>query len=276
MQIVEAHGARIPAIGFGTWKLRDEACAIAVAEALKAGYRHVDTAAMYENEASVGEGIRASGIPRDEIFVTTKVWPDSLADAAFQKSVDRSLDLLGIGQVDLVLIHWPSKELSVAETVASLNHAKARGAARHIGVSNFTTALLREAWAATDAPLVANQCEYHPGMPQDALLAACREWGMAFTAYCPLGRQQAFENPVIAEIASRHGRTPAQVILRWEIQQPGVVAIPKSSDPERIRQNIDVFDFALSDVEMTAISALGRADRHRIANYAHLAPAWDE
>jgi len=275
MHIVEAHGARIPAIGFGTWRLTGEACASAVAEALRAGYRHIDTAAAYGNEDRVGEGLRAAGVPREEVFVTTKVMPQDLEDRAFQRTLDRSLDQLGIGEVDLVLIHWPSRDLPMADCIASLNHARARGAARHIGVSNFTTALLRDAWAATDAPLVTNQCEYHPYLPQDALIAACREWGMAFTAYSPLGRRRVLDDPVIGTIAARHARTPAQVVLRWEVQQPGVVAIPKSASPARIRENLDVFGFALSDEEMAAISALGAARRHRIADFGGLAPDWD-
>ncbi|MBN9023919.1 MAG: aldo/keto reductase, partial [Rhizobiales bacterium] len=188
------------------------------------------TAAAYGNEAAVGEGLRASGVPRQEVFVTTKVMPDDLEDRAFQRTLDRSLDQLGIGEVDLVLIHWPSRDLPMTDCMASLNHARARGAARHIGVSNFTTALLRAAWAATDAPLATNQCEYHPYLAQDAVLAACREWGMAFTAYSPLGRQRVLDDPVIAGIAARHGRTAAQVVLRWEIQQPGVVG--RRDDPQ--------------------------------------------
>jgi 2,5-diketo-D-gluconate reductase B len=276
MQTVTAHGATIPVIGFGTWQLSGETCARAVAEALRVGYRHIDGAAGYGNEDRVGEGISASGVSRDEIFITTKVPPEHLDDRAFQRSVDRSLEQLGIGQVDLVLIHWPSRMLPVATTIASLNKAKARGATRHIGVSNFTIALLREAWAATDAPLVTNQCEYHPYLSQDRLIAACREWGMAFTAFSPLGREAVLGDPVIGEIAARKGKTPAQVVLRWDIQQPGVVTIPKSAHPERIRSNFSIFDFALSDDEMAAISHLGGMRRYRVADPASVAPAWDD
>jgi 2,5-diketo-D-gluconate reductase B len=276
MQTVAAHDATIPVIGFGTWRLGGEACARSVAEALRVGYRHIDGAAGYGNEDRVGEGIRAAGVPRDDIFITTKVPPEDLEDRAFQRSVDRSLEQLGVGQVDLVLIHWPSKVLPVAATIASLNKAKERGATRHIGVSNFTIALLRAAWAATDAPLVTNQCEYHPYLNQDRLIAACREWGMAFTAFSPLGREIVLDDPVIAEIATRKRKTPAQIVLRWEIQQPGVITIPKSAHPDRIRSNFAIFDFALSDDEMAAISKLGRTHRHRVVNMASIAPAWDE
>ena len=276
MYSVDAHGAAIPVVGFGTWPLTGEGCAHAVAEALAAGYRHIDGAAGYGNERWVGEGIRASGVPRDEIFITTKVPPEDLDDPAFQRSVDRSIDDLGVDQVDLLLIHWPSTTLAVATTIASLNKARARGATRHIGLSNFTIALLREAWAATDAPLVTNQCEYHPYLGQDRLIAATRERGMAFTAFSPLGRARVLEDPVIVEIARRKGKTPAQVILRWDIQQPGVVTIPKSQDPARIRANIDIFDFTLSDDEMAAIFHLGGKHRHRVANPGAAAPKWDE
>jgi diketogulonate reductase-like aldo/keto reductase len=276
LQTVTAHGATIPVIGFGTWRLGGETCARAVAEALRIGYRHIDGAAGYGNEDRVGEGIRASGVSRDEIFITTKVPPEHLEDRAFQRSVDLSLERLGIGQVDLVLIHWPSRMLPVATTIASLNKAKERGATLHVGVSNFTIALLREAWAATDAPLVTNQCEYHPYLSQDRLITACREWSMAFTSLSPLGREAVLADPVIGEIAARKGKTPAQIVLRWDIQQPGIVTIPKSAQPERIRSNFDIFDFALSDDEMAAIGHLGRTRRYRVADPASVAPAWDD
>lgn len=202
--------------------------------------------------------------------------PEDLADDAFQRSVDNSLKLLGYDQVDLLLIHWPSKTLPVADTIASLNKAKARGATRHIGVSNFTTGLLAEAWAATDAPLVTNQCEYHPYLNQDKVIAACREKGMIFTAFSPLGRRVVLDDPVIGGIAANKGKTTAQIVLRWEIQQDGVIAIPKSADADHIRANFEVFDFALSDDEMAAITSLGRSRRERVANPAAVRPVWDD
>ena len=276
MHVVSAHGADIPVIGFGTWLIRGEACARAVAEAIRVGYRHIDTAGIYRNEDRVGEGIRAAGVPRESLFITTKVAPEELDDRRFKASVERSLKLIGVDQVDLVLIHWPSKVLSVAETVASLNDVKRRGWTRHIGLSNFPVALLEQAWAATDAPLVTEQCEFHPYLNQDRLRAAVAARGMAFTAYTPLGRGAVLRDPVIVEIAQRHRRTPAQVILRWDIQQESVVTIPKSAHPDRIRSNFDIFDFALTDDEMAAISALPRTHKHRVANAASLAPVWDD
>ena len=206
MQTVTAHGATIPAIGFGTWNIGGDICARAVEEALKVGYRHIDTAAGYRNEDVVGGAIKASGVPREEIFLTTKVAPEDLADDDFQRSADRSVKLLGVGQVDLLLIHWPSKTIPVAHTIRSLNKARERGLTRHIGVSNFTTAHLKEAWAATEAPLVTNQCEYHPYLNQDKVLAACRENGMFFTAFSPLAREAVLADPVIHEIAVKHER----------------------------------------------------------------------
>lgn len=276
MQTVSAHGATIPVLGFGTWNIAGEVCTNAVVEALKIGYRHVDTAAGYGNEKEVGEAIGASGVPRGDIFITTKVGPSNLADDDFQRSVDNSIAQLGIDQVDLLLIHWPSKSIPMAATIASLNKAQQRGLTRHIGVSNFTAALLAEAWAATDAPLVTNQCEYHPYLNQDKVIGACRERKMFFTAFSPLGRTVVLDDPVIGEIAARKNKTPAQVVLRWDIQQPDIVTIPKSSQAANVRSNFDIFDFELSDEEMAAITNLGRSRRHRVANPAAVAPAWDD
>lgn len=275
MEVVRAHGAEIPAIGLGTWRLSGRDCAPAVAEALRIGYRHVDTASGYGNESEVGEGIRAAGLARSDIFVTTKVSPENLGDGAFQKSVETSLKRLGLDFVDLILIHWPSPRLAVADTIRPLNDVKRRGLARHIGVSNFTPRRFAEAWAATSEPIVANQCEYHPYLDQDRLIALCREKGTAFIAYCPLGRGNAFNDLVIADIARRKGKTPAQVMLRWEIQQPGVVTIPKSSKPDRLRENFDVFGFTLDPAEMAAISALGKKHHDRICASSLIAD-WDD
>ncbi len=255
---VAAHGAAIPALGLGTWKLQGEECAAVVAEAIRIGYRHIDTAAMYDNEAAVGEGLRAAGLPRDEIFVTTKVWPSNIGAGALQRSVEQSLRQLGLDAVDLVLIHWPSPRIPLRESMAALNDVRERGMTRHIGVSNFDAGLLAEAWSLSAAPLVANQCEYNPYVSQEATLRACREHGMAFVAYSPLARREVLDEPLIQDIGLRHGKTSAQVVLRWAVQQDGVAAIPKSSRPARLRQNIEIFDFALSDEDTAAISALAQ------------------
>jgi len=268
--------ASIPVIGYGTWPLKDEECARGVATALQCGYRHIDTAEMYGNEAAVGEGLRASGVPRDEIWLTTKVWWENIGDGPLQRSAEASLKRLGVDQVDLLLIHWPSKTIPLAESIRALNDAKRRGLTRHIGVSNFPTRMLDEAVALSEAPLIANQCEYHPHLDQSKVLAACRRHGMAFVSYCPLGRGAVggvLEEPVVREIADRLGRTPAQVVLRWHIQQPSVVAVPKSGNPKRIAENFDVFNFALDDADMQRLSALARPDG-RVVNL-EFAPEWD-
>jgi diketogulonate reductase-like aldo/keto reductase len=273
--VVEAHGARIPAIGFGTWPMKGADCVRAVSVALASGYRHIDTAAGYRNEAEVGEAVRASGVARAEIFITTKITPWDLAEGDMQRAAERSVEALGGDAVDLILIHWPSRTIPVADTIRSLNDVQRRGLARHIGISNFTTALLAEAWAATEAPLAAIQCEYHPHLRQEKLLAAARARAMAFIAYAPIGQGAALSEAPVLAAAARHGRTPAQVVLRWLVQQDGVAAIPKSATLARIRENCDVFDFSLTTEEMPALSGLARSDG-RIVRDPELAPAWDE
>lgn len=269
--LVEANGARIPAIGLGTFRLEGEGCVEAVSAALAAGYRHLDTARMYGNEEAVGEGIRASGVPRDEIFVTTKVWWEDLD--ALERSAEASLKRLGLDAVDLLLIHWPNPAVPLSKSIGALCRAKQRGLARHIGVSNHPAAMLREAVRLTEEPLVTNQVEYHPRLAQAAVLDAVREAGMALTSYCPLGRAALIADPVVASLAEQHGKTGAQIILRWQVQQPGVVAIPKSGNAARIAENLDVFDFALTDDDMAALSALARPDGRMID--PAFAPDWD-
>jgi len=274
MHNVEANGANIPAIGLGTWTLKDEAATRLVAGAIGSGYRHVDTAAMYENEEAVGAGLRASGVSRDEIFLTSKVWPSDIADGDLQRSVEASLRRLQVDRLDLALIHWPSRTIPLADTIRALNEVKDRGLARHIGVSNFTVALLDEAAALSRHPLACNQIENHPYLNQDRVMAACRRHGIAVVSYCPLARgSELFGEPAVTAAAGRHGRTPAQIVLRWQVQQNGVVAIPRSSNPERIAQNLRVFDFALSAEEMAALDARrGRGMRIRDLEFS---PEWD-
>lgn len=275
MQYVTAHGAKIPAIGFGTWPMTGQECVRAVVAALETGYRHIDTATSYRNEREVGEAIRSSGVPRDEIFVTTKIPPTELAEGKMQLSVSESLKKLGMDSVDLILIHWPSRTLRVADTIRPLNDVKRRGMASHIGVSNFTTRLLDEAWEATEEPIAVNQCEYHPRLSQDKVIAACRARGMAFTSYSPVGRGDVLRDAAVERIAKRLGKTPAQVVLRWHIQQDGVIAIPKSAHAERIRENFDVFDFALEADDMAAISDLAHSEGRMILA-PDIAPEWDD
>jgi len=274
MHRLTANGANIPAIGLGTWTLKDETATRLVAGAIGAGYRHVDTATMYGNEAAVGEGLRASGVGRDEIFLTSKVWAADIGDGDLQRSVEASLERLGTDHLDLALIHWPSKTIPLADSIRALNEVKDRGLARHIGVSNFTVAMVDEAVALSRHPLACNQVEYHPYLNQDRVLAACRRHGMAMVSYCPLARgADLFAVPAIAAAAARHGKTPAQIVLRWHVQQEGVAAIPRSTNPTRIAENLAVFDFALDAGEMAGISAL-RSRGYRICDF-EFSPRWD-
>jgi 2,5-diketo-D-gluconate reductase B len=268
---ITAHGAAIPVIGFGTGSLRN--AGEAVAAALRHGYRHIDAARKYGTERDVGDGIRASGVAREEIFLTTKVSHDSLRPSDFARSVEASLSALQVDYFDLLLIHWPSPQMKVADYMDSLAAVKRQGIARHIGVANFTTTLLDEAVRVCPEPLVTNQVECHPYLDQAKVLAACRRHGMVLTAHCPLGRGRLFDDPVLGEIALARGKTVAQVALRWLIQHDIIAPIPRSSNPARIAENIDVFDFVLTPDEMARIAALKRPNG-RVATPA-FSPAWD-
>lgn len=269
-----ADGGVMPALGFGTSPMTGGLDADTVLAALTAGYRHIDTARKYGTERAVGEAMRASGIPRADIFLTTKVSHENLRADDFARSVDESLAALDVDYVDLLLVHWPNPEIALSEAMPALAKARRQGLTRHIGVANFNIALIEQALALCPEPLVALQAEYHPYLDQTKLLAAVRRHGLAFIAYCPLGRGRLFGDPVLAEIARAHGRSVAQVALRWLMQQD-VAAIPFSSKPQRIADNFAVFDFTLSNEEMSRIAALKRADG-RVANPVGRVPGgWD-
>jgi diketogulonate reductase-like aldo/keto reductase len=268
-------GVRIPKIGCGTWQLRGDICAEMVAEALRLGYRHIDTAQGYENEAAVGHGIRASGVPRDDIFVTTKVRPDVAADGDAQRSVEESLKRLKTGVIDLLLLHWPSPTVPVAESVRALSDAKRRGLTKHIGVSNLTISKLEEATKASPEPLVAAQVEYHPYLDQTRVIAAIRHHGMAIIAYCPIALGKVADDVRLVEIGKTYGKTAVQVTLRWLIQQDNVIAIPKTATPFRLKENLSVFDFKLTDEEMSEISRMPRPNS-RLVNEPQWVPKWDD
>jgi 2,5-diketo-D-gluconate reductase B len=267
-----AHGAEMPAIGFGTSSLGN--CGEIVATALALGYRHIDTAWKYGTERGVGEGMRASRVPRRDIFLTTKVSHEYLRRDDFARSVDDSLRNLGVDYVDLLLVHWPNPEIPLSEPIAALAKAKQQGLARHIGVANFNIALLDEAIRLCPEPLATLQAEYHAHLDQRKLAQACRERGLILTAYCPLGRGRLLRDPVLADIAAHKGRPLAQIALRWLVQQGNIAPIPRSSNPKRMAENLAVFDFTLTDDEMRRISALARRDG-RIADPVGRAPAWD-
>jgi 2,5-diketo-D-gluconate reductase B len=274
MSVVEANGARIPAIGLGTWDLRGRTCARLVESALRLGYRHVDTAEMYDNEREVGEGLRGSGIERDEVFITTKVWPSHFAPRELERSTKESLLRLRLSEVDLLLLHWPNPRIPLSETIPALCELRRMGLARHIGVSNFTIALVEEAVRHADAPLVCNQIEVHPLLDQSKLIAACRRSGMAVVAYSPIARGGVSKVRALTRIGKAHGKTAAQVSLRFLVQQ-AIVVIPRTSRPERLSENLAIFDFELSDVEMSEIAGLASRDG-RIVDYAYFgSPKWD-
>ncbi|KVD30174.1 2,5-didehydrogluconate reductase [Burkholderia ubonensis] len=264
---------QLPAIGLGTWKSQHDDAVRAVRIAIEKGYRHIDTAARYQNEAAVGEGIRQSGIERDALFVTTKVWWTELHAPAFRQSLDRSLADLKLDFVDLLLIHWPNPGIPLEETLGALADAHRQGLTRKIGVSNFPVAWLERAVALSQVPLSVNQCEYHPYLNQQKVLAACAKHGLTFVAHTPLGSGRLLRDPLIASITAHYGKTASQIVLRWLIQQPGVAAVPKSSDPQRIGENIDVFDFELTDDVMRMIAALARPDGR--GSEVACAPNWD-
>ena len=272
MQVVEAKGAGIPIVGLGTWDLRGRECARLVAQAIALGYRHFDTAQLYDNEREVGEGVRGSGVKREEIFVTTKVAPANLSPHALERSVKESIAALRLGEIDLLLLHWPNKEVPLAETMAALCRMKQQGFARHIGVSNYTVALLEEANKLATEPLVCNQFELHPFLDQTKVIAATRAHDMAVVAYSPIARGGAREDAVLARIGEAHGKSAAQVSLRFLVQQD-IVVIPRTSKVERLAENIDLFDFRLSEAEMAEIARLAHP-RGRIVDWAW-SPKWD-
>jgi 2,5-diketo-D-gluconate reductase B len=270
---VTAHGARIPLLGLGTWDLRGRVCTDMVQAALDLGYHHIDTAEMYDNERAVGEGLRASGIKRDDLFLTTKIWPAHFAAADLPRAAADCLDRLGVSSVDLLLLHWPNPQIPLPETIGALCKVKRDGMARHIGISNFNVALIEAAWKATSEPLVCNQVECHPYLDQSKVLAACRKHGMAMTAYSPIAKGKVGGDKVLERLGAAHKKTAAQVSLRFLVQQ-NIVVIPRTSKQARLAENAAIFDFALKDGEMADISALSRAGRRLIpAGFGR--PDWD-
>lgn len=273
MTCVTVQGVAIPAIGLGTSGIRRDLTGPMVGHALAAGYRHIDTAQNYGNEAEIAAAIAASAVPRADIWLTTKIAREYFRDGDLQLAAEASARNLG-GPPDLLLLHWPNPRIPLAETIAALNDLKRRGLAGEIGVSNFTVALVEEAVALSEAPLLVNQVEYHPYLDQRPLLGILGKHGMALTAYCPLGKGRAAREARLAAIGARHGKSPVQVALRWLIQQGGVIAIPRSSRQVHVEANLEVFDFELTAEEMAEVFAL-TAKNDRLYDPIGLAPAWD-
>jgi 2,5-diketo-D-gluconate reductase B len=269
------HG-RIPRLGLGTWQLTGEKCRHAVAKALEVGYRHIDTAEVYGNEREIGQGIRDSGVPRDEIFVTTKIWLERIAKEEVIASMAERLETLELDQVDLVLLHWPVNDMPIEAQVSQLAGCKTSGKAKLIGVSNFNQEQLLEAVSACPERLSNIQCEYHPLLDQDPILKVARGFDMLFTSYSPLGRGakgSVLDNPAVIRVAEYHGKTPSQVVLRWHLQQANVCAIPKASSDAHIEENWGVFGWDLTAQDMKTLYGLMRPDGRMLD--PDWAPEWD-
>jgi 2,5-diketo-D-gluconate reductase B len=271
---VTANGAKIPLLGLGTWELRGRACARIVEQALRIGYRHIDTAEMYDNERDVGEGLRASGVKRGDVFVTTKIWPSHFAPRDLERAARDCLTRLRVREVDLLLLHWPNPQIPLADTLGALCKVKREGLTRHIGVSNFTVKLVDEAFRLSSEPLVCNQVECHPFLDQSKVIAACRKHDMAVVAYSPIARGSAGKDKVLARIGAAHGKTAAQVCLRYLVQHE-IVVIPRTSKEQRLAENATIFDFKLSAAEMAEIAKLAHRDG-RIIDWSYSGRAqWD-
>ncbi|MEG1452917.1 aldo/keto reductase [Brevundimonas sp.] len=273
MQTVTAHGAAIPALGFGVFRMSDAKVERVVPAALEAGFRHFDTAQIYQNEAALGRALQTAGVLREDLFLTTKVWVDNYSADTFAASVDESLDRLKVDQVDLLLLHWPADQVPIAEQIERLNAVKSAGKTRFIGVSNQNIAQMRESVERSAAPIVTNQIELHPYLPQHALSAAASQAGVAVTAYFSMADGAVPKDEALQRIGAKYGKSAAQVGLRWLIQQ-GYIALSKTANPARVSENIAIFDFALEDDDVAAIATLARPDG-RLVSPAGLAPTWD-
>ncbi len=257
MDVKRAGGAEIPALGFGTYNLYGTECEQAVRDALEMGYRHIDTAEFYDNHRAVGAGIEASSVPRDDVFLTTKVWKTNLRADAVRDVTETALQELDTSYVDLLLIHWPNESVPIAETIEAMNGLQRDGLVHHIGVSNFSVDQLQAAMDASQTPIVTNQVKYYPGVDRQDLLEFALDEDVLITSYSPLGKGDVVGNDVLAHIGEQYDKSPAQVALRWLIQQPNVVAIPKAAGRDHRYQNRQVYDFELSETEMREIFALG-------------------
>jgi len=272
MDVIESHGARIPILGFGTMTLKEDQCVQLVEASLKLGYRHLDTAQMYGNEREVGSGMRGSGLKREDIFLTTKVWFTQLASGDFERSVDESLERLGLPWVDLLMIHWPNAQVPLSESIAALCKMKKAGLTKHVGVANFNVAMIEEAVKLASQPIAVLQIETHPYLGQSKVIAAARRYGMAVVGYCPLARGKVPAEAVLQRIGKAHRKTPAQVPLRF-LEQQQIIPIPRTSKRERLAENLGSLDLKLSEAEMAEIAKLQRPNSRIVS--PPQAPQWD-
>lgn len=264
-------GTTVPTLGFGTFELKGDTCRQAVANALETGYRHIDTARVYGNESEVGQAIRDSKVRREDLFVTSKVWWEDLSPHAIREAIETSLQKLQTDYLDLALIHWPNPKFSLEESIETLQVFQNAGKIRHYGVSNFPSVHLHEAVGYGD--IFCNQVEYHPLLKQDTVLTTVRDHGAALTAYSPLAQGETIGYPELKSIAEKHGKSSEQVALRWLIEQENVLAIPRSSKPEHIQSNFDIFDFELDAEDNTVIEKLPKDKRQINPSFA---PDWDD
>ncbi|MEM9829548.1 MAG: aldo/keto reductase [Bacteroidota bacterium] len=270
MIFIDINQEQIPALGLGTFGLNGQNCRTSVADAISLGYRHIDTAKMYENEQDVGAGIQDALVDRDDLFVTTKIWHTDLSRAGITAGLEDSLQKLQMDYVNLTLIHWPSDDMDLRECLDTLMELQQQSKTRLIGVSNFPASLLQE--AKSMAPIVCNQVEYHPYLGQNKVLNVLREHQMMLTAYCPIAKGEVLNDHQLIDLGKKYGKSPIQITLRWLVQQENVAAIPKSGSSKHRASNFDIFDFSLTDEEMADVHALSR--NHRLIN-PDFAPVWD-
>jgi 2,5-diketo-D-gluconate reductase B len=272
MDTIKTQGVTIPRLGFGTFRMPGRGAQPVVESAIALGFRHLDTAAMYENEAAVGAAIAASCVKRDDLFVTTKAWHDQLAPDALHRAFDASLGKLGLDYVDLYMIHWPSRDMDMTATLTALMKLREQGRTRAIGVCNFNLPMIRRAVEEIGAPIAAHQVEYHAFLSQVPMLTYLRSKGVALTAYAPLAQGRAANDVTLARIGGKHGVTAAQVAIAWLIDQDGVIAIPKAGRPESQKANLDALRIHLDEDDRAAIAALPKGQRFVRPPFA---PDWD-
>ncbi|MGA9531945.1 MAG: aldo/keto reductase [Anaerolineales bacterium] len=256
MTYLELQGIEVPKLGLGTWDLRGPVAVEAVKQALSLGYRHIDSAEMYRNESEIGQAIQESGIPREELFLVSKVWQDHLRADQVVAAARDSCARLHVDQIDLYLIHWPSQQVPIEETMAGMAQLVAEGIVRTVGVSNFSRAQWAQARRVAEVPVVCNQVKYNVRRRQDGLVEYASEHGLMLTAYTPLAKGRLAHDELLRRIASSHDVTPLQVALRWLIQQPQVTAIPKAASRDHMKENLGALSFQLAADEVAAIDAI--------------------
>lgn len=272
IEYVNVKGEKVPALGLGTWQIEGKRCEKAVKNALNIGYRHIDTAQAYGNEQQVGNAINTSDVYREDIWLTTKIWRSNFHREDVKNSFEESLNKLQTDYVDLLLIHWPHREIPFKETLSAMTDLVEAGKVKNIGVSNFTVSQLREASNVSETSLLTNQVEYHPFLSQKEVLEECKSRGMMLTAYSPLARGNVLDSLPLKKLGNKYGKSSAQIALRWLVQQENVSAIPKASTLQHQKENFDIFDFELKSTEMAEINELSRGERKVDPGFA---PDWD-